>query len=1582
MQCLNINLPSIRKNLDDLTKLTGDKEVAYATLASNNGYTMKQTMTGKVSSLYNELEAISNIPEEAEILKMNVHSSEFIEKFGDWRNLKQGRLNTDNEPKLFTETGKYYYIGEKNKRISIKVNKPASFKKVAPLTSEETNNALKKQYTKDTEGPIKKGSFVSFKSKDGGITDAMVYKVNPNGSFNLFNTTTVTKDHIGILQNKTPRQLTKKGDYHTIGGAKGKPEVLVLYANKDRKEPLILNIKDKISVNKQSSNIQQNYIDAAVQYGLSKEPTIKPTETVETKPLHTDKDKVFVHAENVQEVDEVKAGIDEDISNGVKVFMVLPPQFANQHDMAISAYLTDMDWVYNVNEGVAYFAKPKAKIPTTESQKVPGPTQSFSKRTPGTITDSKGNLHKLGTLAANMIQFLQEKRQDALPYLRQGKQLVSKIERALLKAVPDATLFIYNKIPEVVLANRQLKERIATDSKDPRIRQVTGSDNIDLYNSLMYDLYTETVHRAMQLDRKVPGKGGSFNLRSDHIQAKLRNDIRSLEERKLNLQNTGAANKDIDAVTTEINDINAILEQDVEEYNLKTLKDIAKTDLAKARRILAKENISPDEFVRAKNILQNWIDVGNFEDTDKNIFLDESQAVNPEIQKDFKEIANEAESIKDTSLNNKGRNLITSKISSTLNKVFNFNDITKLKNKVNGWFKTVFSIAKVDNPTVAYIMKTINTAAKKAEVKAITESNHLAELYETLRQKGFDFELFWQKDKDGTVTGNLVSEYTSEYLKRLRNFKRGYGRLSDYKNDNVFIDVSRLAGASTLAIEKYVEELTPIIGRDKAISAVAEADMLFKRYMEIKDHYLMAEFGVENEEELEAGSEEASRMLQWKIQNSPAIRAAAIDKANTGTFNEIQGAAADRFLVTVPKKFDENGKPTELYDDTFTSITEDTDAAAFYKRAYEITKKAKEHFNTSGMTEYALGAIQNTILEEYQEHGIKEFTKKTLWDNAVNYAAGKDNKKEITDPVTGKTVKVLDKGVQTLESLISKEMKNIHEVRELNPQQIRELSAEDRAEIYREASDIVMKSHSGDIFKALNSLNLAALSYGYKSAIKPEIDMALHYLEQMEAGISDEEFSFGDIDSKDVGNVKDMVDYFIDREYFDIGNQDKSMKLPISVYTSDEKRRRKQLLEQLERLATDQTLKGKTTKKRLETELKEIGRNVTVNSILKSLMDFMRISTMGWNIQSAIANFMQGQIVNIIHAAEGKLFTWETLKAAYSTVFTEKFDNIIKNYAVLGDIMYDFERKNPFEKKKGVFGKIKSAVMPYAGTKIAEKLNQGNITVAMLMHMQVQDKNGNDISIWDAIDDKGTLSKEYTFNGQKGDAAIAEVIIPIRDQINLIHGDYNNAKLLGKTIVGKAASMFHLWFFEPYHAHFGARKYNAILGRETRGRVLSAMELIPKYGLSYKKMRQARATEKITEVDLNNIKVLFMELSAIAVTGLLSLLAKATLCNDEETKCGGVGTTYLVNTLNRIAREVKTFTDPTAYYDLVTNPVAVARYLKSIARIFQYMSDAAAGEDMDNKDGDNKILITLSKEFPILRRLIIERDLMENIRNY
>ncbi len=100
-----------------------------------------------------------------------------------------------------------------------------------------------------------------------------------------------------------------------------------------------------------------------------------------------------------------------------------------------------------------------------------------------------------------------------------------------------------------------------------------------------------------------------------------------------------------------------------------------------------------------------------------------------------------------------------------------------------------------------------------------------------------------------------------------------------------------------------------------------------------------------------------------------------------------------------------------------------------------------------------------------------------------------------------------------------------------------------------------------------------------------------------------------------------------------------------------------------------------------------------------------------------------------------------------------------------------------------------------------EYLNYAPIMIATTLEFKAKDAEGNDTTLWDALDTTGKLKEGYT-----SDFDEVQLIQRIKRTIEMTHGDYNNALELKKTVSGRAISQFRTWMLEGFANRFEEQK--------------------------------------------------------------------------------------------------------------------------------------------------------------------------------
>ena len=1178
-------------------------------------------------------------------------------------------------------------------------------------------------------------------------------------------------------------------------------------------------------------------------------------------------------------------------------------------------------------------------------------------------------------------------------------------QMSLIEAVPNGVLVVDPTDSELQLANDKFSMSIAISETDARVKQKAGGD-LKLYNQLMYDRYAN--HVTMLLERRLTTDNIdniTLNNKSTQALQSLKKDIRTLESQLNNLQAENDAGikggrkeevmSEMGRLTVDISNKKDFQEKMQSDSSIQTLEEMADSELNSVKKILglddnyetSKTSVSHSDLQRARRTLDTWHNVGDFTDLDNNPFLDSAQTREIAFRKKFRAIQAEANELSSI-LDRISRNVLHNDVRHSVGVK---EGLLLLKNKINWFSKSMLSIGKMDNPLMAHVMKLITGSNQRMNTEAITASKVNAELLEDVRNSDFDENKFLQVTEDGIPTGNMTSEYSYEYLE-IENARLGHPlSFEEFADSAVLINPLNLLTKKARA--EYKTKLEGSVSPKKADELIEEALAKYKDYISYRDTFLEATFGIKYSEIGSLTGNDAVTFKIWTANNSPVAR---YNQYTSDDYPSKDYSGGERFLVKAPKMYDSKGNDTGFYDKNYTDIQAHKEASAYYAFASDVTLKAKANFGVDGMSDFALGHVDRKLVDSLIESGVSKVTGRKALDALMEPFTGGYERVSQVDPVTGKEVKYVKKGVVTLESAIKSELRKLKAASGVTQWH----TAKGRAllkDLYKEASEKVMKNTKVDMFMAINNLNMASLSYKYKNEVAPQVEIALQHLDNLASGQKNGKSIAND---KDIANAKAMTRAYVDNELYSEGAADESFKLPLR-YMTKEKKERVKMLEKERNLMNGKLVQDPDdydAENRLEeinAQLDKIGGDVTIASILDRVASLLRFSTMGWNMQSAITNLLQGQIANVIMASSGKYYSYGSLMRGMGKLATEntKYSNTVKNYALLGDVTYSMGTGNKFRKSSSVKEKAKNLIDPYLGTKVTERANQGAVMIAIMLEMEMQEindkgeivplmKDGEPVNMWDSLDENGVLPDNLVYKGKQGTEAIAEAVGIIKEQIAAIHGDYVNFKMAQDIPAGRLFMMFKVWFFDPFMIRFGTERQNYILDKQSKGRYVSLFEQLIEKKFNPSKLRAAYKNGTMSEIDSENMRGAIAELVAILLIYAVKLLSGKLLCDEEDKeKCTGAAA-YITNILNRLDGEMKTFVDPSQWYAFISNPFAVSRLLRELGAIGDHLVEVAAGGDITNADGENSIFKILKKETPGLRRWEIEQDLWEEEQNY
>ena len=255
----------------------------------------------------------------------------------------------------------------------------------------------------------------------------------------------------------------------------------------------------------------------------------------------------------------------------------------------------------------------------------------------------------------------------------------------------------------------------------------------------------------------------------------------------------------------------------------------------------------------------------------------------------------------------------------------------------------------------------------------------------------------------------------------------------------------------------------------------------------------------------------------------------------------------------------------------------------------------------------------------------------------------------------------------------------------------------------------------------------------------------------------------------------------------------------------------------------------------------QIGKHFSATAAFDNLLSFLRLKGLGWNLPSAFNNFFEGTTSNMILAAEGEYFDPELIYKAYGVVYgnfaktfslsladfkgSKKNRILMERYRVLQDSTNELQKASI----KSNFSKLNS-LNPYDINRKVEFVNQSPLMVAMLMHQKIKGADGKESSVWDALDENGKLSENYSSQENRDNWEKAtgkeflEFYKKLSSAITKGHGNYDvkRGMMAKSSTIGKALLMFKTWVSSQFYQRFAVQQDDLAGGiKDFKGRYWS-----------------------------------------------------------------------------------------------------------------------------------------------------------------
>jgi hypothetical protein len=1034
--------------------------------------------------------------------------------------------------------------------------------------------------------------------------------------------------------------------------------------------------------------------------------------------------------------------------------------------------------------------------------------------------------------------------------------------------------------------------------------------------------------------------------------------------------------------------------KEVEDFKanaiLDTLNTLATKDLEKVKALLKEPKLSFNDLNYALRALKMWTELDELVLTDQDK-KDDSQRFN-----DVHDIMREATKLYSVwAVAAKAAMLEAVKSETGMEQLTK--QILEEQERVDMLTGNTMDISRVGSTLLSVMDKWMRTATKKGikEAQDIEEELDaiLVDLQKHSEFKQNGYYIFAQKSKAGELTGELVRPLQYEYYKTRQDLfqkaldTKGWAERAenwkDYfkwmKENHNFLEVAKLFketnnGYTYSPDEAYLKEAEAIFGEDLPKLLEQQQDLI-KEYNE--------RLGLV-QESIDKDDPDAYRIVEaWKLKNDPAIYLDNVVREEySKTIVDKKPIRQEGYKYVIKRAKD------EWEDAQYNKIQKDETLKKFYDFSI-ITLNRLYSFLPAGfkdgITPATIPAVPKALLETMTENGM-----------GAGFSQGWNKL------IEGLSVSDQESQTSALQDPLTKKPELSFRVRFLNG-----LSPTEK---------------SYDLGKVIKAFAGEASAFKHKSATEDAVRLAQSILEESKEiarSAKGEEIKNSRLKENlrvnDLKVLKDQVEYAVESWY----GKRKPVQGTTSkkIYTNNAKSKYDTVMADVtkekftkesiaiiremgypvmaERMAEDPS---KATLSRVETIMTEhLSRNtryVAGSKVGDSLLKYMQLKGMGWNIFSSFTNASFGLLSNYNWAAGGRDFdTKQMLKAQRIMLSSmlrsasldladnptaQKVNSLMRKFDVLKEFNEDaFDpTTNANAIRRGI-----DKLSPFELQRRGEYLVQGMTMVALMLNTKVT-VDGKETNLWEAYDKKGNFKGEDKA-GWQGDINNKEEnknhfnFSNKLDQINkAIHGNYdpNSAVRMKKGILGRAVMQFRSWIAEGAANRFEGKKYDLLLGRERKGRWRTYADLGLKgsiqglFKAALGKDLKGTGPTGEDELTIENLKRNLVEIyQTLTLMGLYFLLKGIEFEDDDE--WGKRSTTFMINQILRLQDDIEFYYSPMALENITQNAVPVFTLVRDSAKFIEAVGDGIINDEWDYKGGpkrgQNKVLWTGAKILPL-----------------
>lgn len=788
------------------------------------------------------------------------------------------------------------------------------------------------------------------------------------------------------------------------------------------------------------------------------------------------------------------------------------------------------------------------------------------------------------------------------------------------------------------------------------------------------------------------------------------------------------------------------------------------------------------------------------------------------------------------------------------------------------------------------------------------------------------FDRLTQKHANGVRTGNLLYEFKQEYwdtIKKLRNEARESGKWSEYwdfmrKNTKPITDkMIRGEEQGFFTDEQFAKQQK--LWEDFRGRRQAYKDILFSNPNLFDNNGNFISKAAERQFEY--------ALILWDKTNSPV----EYMKAKRGESKFRKNTVGREFIVT--------DVPTDNWiDSRYTELKKNKSLFEFYEYVYETFRE------NNALLPYKKGFAPNRI-PELEKSFVEDVRDSNMFTALSGLAAD----------LQGSLLRSPDNLVSGAATIGGRDVKFLPTLMQTN-----RLSAEEK---------------SYDLEKLLFAHTAVAIGYKYKSQAEPIMNAMVDLIGTMKEGEAHQVGNryFNVIDrlgnpketNNTLANTKAHLEHTIDAIFYD-NYKDKAQLF--KKYTKEERARLIELQELID-ASTNPEERAKLTR-----ELGKLGKSFDGNTLIDGLNKYTYALGLGFpNVISPAINLFYGLISNFIYSAGSEYMTdanmWKgtmMMMGAVSRRAVTKLDakQLMKIYGFMDsmDLLTHIVETSYNETNK-----IVSALVTLQSK--AEYVNQGSMMIAILKTLQMKDKNGKDVSVWDAftLNENNALVWNTELMGEEVPAAAKDLISKdgrnlnfnrlasvVKNEIKYAHGDYESIMIGKRKGWVRLLMLYKTWLPESIRHRFGPMEENPNTGKMEKGRYRSYIdsETIDGAPVDVKtrmweftkglvSLSQKGNFKNFSELDRTNMARNAREMQFILMLTALVLLLKSAVDDDDEFKKYAY---VLINAINRARADIQFYTNPNAFLQIIGSPVAAVNTLANAAKIVDVSYDTIMGE--------------------------------------